>query len=68
MRIGEHAEAPEVLASYGTCRVEHCTECRVVHVHVGSVSLRLEPAAFLSVCATLLEAARAMPASDMKPQ
>ncbi len=48
----------QILARCTVCQVERCADCDTVHLHVGHASLRLTMAAFLSVCATLLEAAQ----------
>ncbi len=48
-----------ILARCAVCQVERCADCDTVHLHVGHASLRLTMAAFLSLCATLLEAAQA---------
>jgi hypothetical protein len=47
----------QILARCAVCQVDRCADCDTVHLHVGHASLRLTMAAFLSVCATLLEAA-----------
>ncbi len=48
----------KILARCAVCQVEQCIECDTVHLHIGHTSLRLTMSAFLSLCATLLEAAR----------
>jgi hypothetical protein len=48
----------KVLARCTVCQVERCTDCDTVHLHIGHTSLRLTTAAFLSLCATLFEAAQ----------
>ena len=54
----DHAtEDRRILARCAVCQVEHCADCETVYVHIGHASLRLTMAAFLSLCATLLEAA-----------
>ena len=61
MAMQESSGAQTVLAQCAGCTVEQCAGCGAVHVHVGDATLRLRPSEFLFVCATLLEAARAMP-------
>ena len=59
----DHAtEDRRILARCAVCQVEHCTDCKTVYVHIGHTSLRLTMAAFLSLCATRLEAAHTAPA------
>ncbi len=48
----------KILARCAVCQVERCVECDTVHLHIGHMSLRLTMAAFLSLCATLHEAAQ----------
>ena len=48
----------QILARCAVCQVEHCADCDTVHLHVGHASVRLTMAAFLSLCATLFEAAQ----------
>jgi hypothetical protein len=57
----ESCGARAVLAQCARCSVEQCRACGAMHVRVGDTTLRLRPSEFLFVCATLLEAARAMP-------
>jgi hypothetical protein len=57
MSNGCDPSATRLLAQCQTCKVEHCSDCDTVHLHIGHASLRLTMATFLSVCATLLEAA-----------
>ena len=52
------SEDRQILARCDVCQVERCADCKTVHVHIGHASLRLSMAAFLSLCATLLEAAQ----------
>lgn len=52
------SEERQILARCDVCQVERCADCKTVHVHIGHTSLRLTMAAFLSLCATLLEAAQ----------
>jgi hypothetical protein len=55
----DHAtEDRRILARCAVCQVERCADCDTVYLHVGHTSLRLTMAAFLSVCATLFEAAQ----------
>jgi len=51
-------EDRQILARCTVCQVERCADCDTVHLHIGHASLRLTMAAFLSLCATLLEAAQ----------
>ena len=54
----DHAtEDRRILARCAMCQVEHYADCKTVHVHIGHTSLRLPMAAFLSLRATMLEAA-----------
>lgn len=57
--VGDTRHDRRLLARCHVCEVEHCPECDVVHVNVGHASLRLTRSGFYSLCATLLEAARA---------
>ncbi len=57
MNTDHVTEDRRILARCAVCQVEHCADCKTVHVHIGHTSLRLTMAAFLSLCATLLEAA-----------
>lgn len=34
-----------LLAHHGACQVEHCHDCDVLHVTIGPVTLRVQPAA-----------------------
>jgi hypothetical protein len=52
------AAATRLLAKCKACKIEHCSDCDTVHLHIGHASLRLTLATFLSLSATLLEAAR----------
>ena len=45
-----------LLAGCSVCTIEHCADCDVVHVHVGSATLRFKRAAFTLMCETLLSA------------
>lgn len=58
MNLDHNAEGRQILARCAVCQVERCADCDTVHLHVGHASLRLTRAAFLSLCATLLEAAQ----------
>jgi hypothetical protein len=58
MNAGKNLEDRQILARCAVCQVECCADCNTVHLHVGHASLRLTMAAFLSLCATLHEAAR----------
>lgn len=49
-----------VLARDGQCQAEYSAAGNAVEVRVGRADLRLTPAEFLSLCATLLKAARAL--------
>lgn len=53
------AAATRLLAQCKTCKIEHCSDCDTVHLHIGRASLRLTLATFLSLSATLLEAVHA---------
>ena len=56
----DHAtEDRRILARCAVCQVEHRADCETVHAHIGHTSLRLTMAAFLPLCAALLEAAHA---------
>ena len=43
------------LASYGSFKVERCS-CGSIHLHIGAMTLRLEPTAMEQLAATLSEA------------
>jgi hypothetical protein len=58
MNAGHETADRKVLARCTVCQVERCGECDTVHLHIGHASLRLTTAAFLSLCATLFEAAQ----------
>lgn len=53
------AAATRLLAQCKTCKIEHCSDCDTVHLHIGHASLRLTLATFLGLSATVLEAAHA---------
>jgi hypothetical protein len=54
----DHAtEDRRILARCAVCQVEHCADCKTVHVKIGHTSLRLTMVAFLSLRATMLEVA-----------
>jgi len=50
------AHPARTLAGCSVCTVEQCADCDVLHVHVGSTTLRFKPAAFALLCETLLSA------------
>jgi hypothetical protein len=58
MNVDNETGARQFLARCAVCQVERCADCDTVHLHIGHASLRLTMAAFLSLCATLLEAAQ----------
>ncbi|HYA38579.1 MAG TPA: hypothetical protein VEI74_09970 [Candidatus Methylomirabilis sp.] len=60
-------EDRQILARCAVCQVERCADCDTVHLHIGHASLRLTTAAFLSLCATLLEAAQTATQSAVVP-
>jgi hypothetical protein len=49
-----------LLAHDGQCQAQYNAVGNAVQVRVGGADVRLTPAEFLSVCATLLKAARAL--------
>ncbi|HEY8554479.1 MAG TPA: hypothetical protein VIL43_08055 [Burkholderiales bacterium] len=49
-----------LLARDGHCQAEYRAAGNAVQVRVGSADIELSPAEFLSVCATLLKAARTL--------
>lgn len=67
MNTDRATEDRRILARCAVCQVERRADCQTVHLHVGHASLRLTMAAFLSLCATLLEAAQAATQGAMVP-
>jgi hypothetical protein len=67
MNNDQHASANPILAQCKVCRVERCSDCDTVYLHVGHASLRLTMTAFLSLSATLLEAAHAAMRGESEP-
>ncbi len=57
MNTDHVTEDRRILARCAVCQVEHCADCKTVHVHIGHTSLCLTMAVFLLLCATLFEAA-----------
>ena len=57
---GGYKDRGVVLAREGRCQAEYSAAGVAVQVRVGDAVMRLTPAEFLSVCATLLKAARAL--------
>ncbi|MEX1362792.1 MAG: hypothetical protein AB1Z98_06680 [Nannocystaceae bacterium] len=57
----KHRHPHQPLAHNRTCQIEYCAECEVMHVAVGPVTLRLEPAAVHQVSRALLEALERVP-------
>lgn len=54
-----HPHTP--LAFNRACQIEFCTECEVMHVTVGPVTLRLQPSVGHQLCRALVEALERMP-------
>lgn len=67
MNLDHEAEHREILARCAVCQVERCADCDTVHLRVGHASPRLTMAAFLSLCATLIEAARVSTPGTIMP-
>ena len=53
-------DQPLILARTADCRAEYSRASDAVQLRFGQADLRLTPAQFLSVCATMLKAARAL--------
>ena len=58
MIVDHETEDRRIPARCAARQVERSAVCDNVHLHIGHASLRLTMAAFLSLCATLLEAAQ----------
>lgn len=60
MQSTEDESQGVMLARNGQCQAEYSAAVNAVQVRVGQADLRLTPAEFLSLCATLLKAARTL--------
>lgn len=56
-----------VLADDGQCQAEYSAAGNAIQIRVGAAGLRLTPAEFLALCATLLKAARALGRQEYIP-
>ncbi|MGQ0593355.1 MAG: hypothetical protein ACT4QB_12115 [Gammaproteobacteria bacterium] len=44
------------------CGIALCPQCKVIHVHIGPLSLKLAPHVFQAVCGAMQQAAEKLPA------
>ena len=57
---------PRALARQGAIRIDRCG-CGQVHVAIGAITVRLASADYLTLCETLLTAARHLPSDRPAP-
>jgi hypothetical protein len=55
------------LSSGFVAEIEHCTGCGLVHLHIGALTLRLQPAALHDLRDTLDRAVAALPRHAAAP-
>lgn len=56
------------LSSGLVAEIEHCAACGLVHLHIGALTLRLQPAALHDLRDTLDRAVAALPRHAAAPQ
>jgi hypothetical protein len=56
------------LSSGFVAEIEHCASCGLIHLHIGAMTLRLQPAALHDLRDTLDRAVAALPRHAMAPQ
>lgn len=45
---------PKILSECEVCTVESCADCGVIHLHIGTTSLRFRHDAYILLCQSLL--------------
>jgi hypothetical protein len=53
---------PLDLANNECCGIALCPQCKVVHLHIGPLSLKLTPHVFQAVCGAMQQAVAQLPA------
>ncbi|MGH8567700.1 MAG: hypothetical protein ACREXU_06700 [Gammaproteobacteria bacterium] len=50
------------LANNECCGIALCPQCKVIHLHIGPLSLKLAPHVFPALCGAMQQAAEKLPA------